>query len=193
LAAMAAMVGATSTSSLCRGVSGGVALASSFTGDKVRVSAGVASAFPGKSVQIVAEALRDGVGASAPWDAQRASTESALSSLATEISAVATEFASASLFGLTEGLESDEEYGEESEGEVIHVDNESVDDEDELAVANLGIPAAVVEALANRGIERLFPIQVRRPVAFFPKSIVMIGLRFSERIEWITPKQFTFV
>jgi hypothetical protein len=116
-----------------------------------------------------------------------------LSSLATEISAVATEFASASLFGLTEGLESDEEYGEESEGEVIHVDNESVDDEDELAVANLGIPAAVVEALANRGIERLFPIQVRRPVAFFPKSIVMIGLRFSERIEWITPKQFTFV
>lgn len=160
---MAAMLGATSATSLCRGVTGGAALASSFTGDKVRVSAGVACAVPCKSVQIVAEALRDGVGASVPWDAQRASTESALSSLSTEISAVVTEFAPTSLFGLTEGLESDEEYEEESEeeDEVILVDNESVDDEDELAVANLGIPTAVVEALAKRGIEKLFPIQVR--------------------------------
>ncbi|KAG0615496.1 hypothetical protein M758_5G046000 [Ceratodon purpureus] len=156
---MAAMLGATSVTSLVRGVSSGAALSSSFTGDKVRVSAGVACAVPCKSVQIVAEALRDGVGASAPWDAQRASAESALASLSTEISAVATEFAPTSLFGLTEGLESDEEYEDSEEGEIIRVDNESVDDEDELAVANLGIPLAVVEALAKRGIEKLFPIQ----------------------------------
>ena len=155
------MLGATSVTSLVRGVSSGAALSSSFTGDKVRVSAGVACAVPCKSVQIVAEALRDGVGASAPWDAQRASAESALASLSTEISAVATEFAPTSLFGLTEGLESDEEYEDSEEGEIIRVDNESVDDEDELAVANLGIPLAVVEALAKRGIEKLFPIQVR--------------------------------
>ena len=162
---MAAMLGATSASSLCRGVGGEVALASSFAGEKVRVSAGAACAFPGKSVEVVAEALRDGVGASAPWDAQRASlafTESSFSSLSTELSAVATEIAPTSLFGLTDGLVSDEEYGVDSdEEEIIHVDNESVDDEDELAVANLGIPKAVVEALAKRGIERLFPIQVR--------------------------------
>lgn len=151
MAAMAAMLGATS---VCRGVGGSAALASSFAGEKVRVSAAGASAFPGRSVHVVAEALRDGVGASAPWPAQRASL------VATELSAVATEFAPTSLFGLTERLES-EEYEEDDEQEILRVDNESVDDEDELAVANLGIPKAVVDALASRGIEKLFPIQVR--------------------------------
>lgn len=41
------------------------------------------------------------------------------------------------------------------------MDNESMDDADELAISRLGIPEAVVEALAKRGILQLFPIQVQ--------------------------------
>lgn len=157
MAAMSAAV--SSASSLCRTGGAGALLATSFTGEKVHVSAGFVSAFPTQSVQIVAEALRDGVSGSSPWDAQRASlasTESSLSSTSMERSAIATDYASTSIFGLTDGLDTDEFDDEE---EIIRVDNESVDDEDELAVANLGIPQAVVDALAKRGIEKLFPIQ----------------------------------
>ncbi|KAL2632790.1 hypothetical protein R1flu_004269 [Riccia fluitans] len=65
------------------------------------------------------------------------------------------------LFGYSAGDEDEEvfEDEDEDEGEVLRVDNESTDDEDELAIANLGLPDDIVDALAKRGITQLFPIQ----------------------------------
>lgn len=133
-------------------------LASSFLGDKVRLKSTLAFACAGKGMQIVGAAQRDncaGFQGEKPWDSQKALLSSIdngfLSSR--EVNAVATEYPPTALFG-------NEDERDFEDGEVLHVDNESVDDEDELAVANLGIPLAVVDALAKRGITQLFPIQV---------------------------------
>lgn len=55
---------------------------------------------------------------------------------------------------------SDEESSDE-EGAVLRMDKVAID-EDELAIASLGVSNAIVEALAKRGITQLFPIQVFR-------------------------------
>jgi ATP-dependent RNA helicase DDX21 len=103
-----------------------------------------------------------------PWDTQRAGLFSVTGS-ATETSAVATDFVvaqkgrtSSGSFGYSRGTDSEEDEDEsdvDDEEEVIRVDNESIDDADQLAIDRLGIPDAVVEALAKRGITQLFPIQ----------------------------------
>ncbi|BBN05938.1 ATP-dependent RNA helicase DDX21 [Marchantia polymorpha subsp. ruderalis] len=62
------------------------------------------------------------------------------------------------IFGYSGGDEDEDEFDDE-EGEVLRVDNESTDDEDELAIANLGLPQDIVDSLAKRGIFQLFPIQ----------------------------------
>lgn len=79
----------------------------------------------------------------------------------TNYSGMSSQRAKNGLFGYSRGTESEEEEeSDEDEEDVLRVDNESVDDEDQLAIANLGIPEAVVESLAKRGISQLFPIQV---------------------------------
>jgi ATP-dependent RNA helicase DDX21 len=108
-----------------------------------------------------------------PWVAPRARIFPGAES-ATETSAVATDYATvpggrSNLFGFSPSqgrVDSDEDSDED--GEVLRVDNESIDDEDQLAISNLGIPPGVVESLAKRGITQLFPIQVcaalRQPI-----------------------------
>lgn len=59
--------------------------------------------------------------------------------------------------GYTLEDEDDEEFDDE---EIIHVDNESIDDADQLDISRLGIPDSIVDALEKRGITQLFPIQV---------------------------------
>lgn len=141
----------------------GPALSSSFSGEKVRLKPAVACACAGKSIQTVGAVQRDGSGSQGekPWDTQRALFSSSVES-ATEMSAVATDYpvskGKGGLFGYSQGTDSEEEY--EEDGEMLRVDNQSVDDEVELAIASLGIPEAVVDALAKRGITQLFPIQV---------------------------------
>lgn len=170
---MAAMVGAPSlctagvvTEKACMGAS-----TSFLTGERVRVQARSVCACLGKGLQVVNAAQWEGKNTQGekPWDTQRASLFSPAGS-ATETSAVATDFVVAQKdrrgsFGYSRGTDSEDE--DESEGEdddeVIRVDNQSVDDADQLAISQLGIPDAVVEALAKRGISQLFPIQVPLP------------------------------
>lgn len=147
-----------SSSALCRGaaVTEALPLSSSFVGEKVRVTL---ASCAGKGVQVtVAAQRRDGSGSggfSKPWAVQRSLLAS------TESNAVATEYAPNAILGYPDELLTDAvDYEDFDADEVIRMDNESVDDEDELAVANLGIPDAVVVALAARGISQLFPIQV---------------------------------
>ena len=165
---MAAIVGAPS---LCTaGVAAEKAVGaatSALAGERVRVQARALCACAGKRVQVTAQAgQREGRSqGEKPWDTQRAlflASESA-----TETSAVATDFVVAEkrrsgAFGYSRGTDSEEDESDVDEDvEVIRVENGSVDDGDELAISRLGISEVVVDALAKRGIMRLFPIQVQ--------------------------------
>ncbi|CAM6007903.1 unnamed protein product [Sphagnum balticum] len=119
------------------------------------------------TMPVVRAVQRDGgvmQGDNKPWVAPRARIFPGAES-ATETSAVATDYATvpggrSNLFGFSPSqgrVDSDEDSDED--GEVLRVDNESIDDEDQLAISNLGIPPGVVESLAKRGITQLFPIQ----------------------------------
>ncbi len=189
-----ALVSSSACPSVCTSaaaVEGGpaVGMASSFLGEKVRMTAvstvaGVRAA--GKMVPtttttattlpVVRAVQRDGgvmQGDNKPWVAPRARIFPGAES-ATETSAVATDYATvpggrSNLFGFSPSqgrVDSDEDSDED--GEVLRVDNESIDDEDQLGISNLGIPPGVVESLAKRGITQLFPIQVcaalRQPI-----------------------------
>lgn len=141
------------------------AAAGALSGERVRVMLPARAVCAGRSLQVVAQAVgKNQSQGEKPWDSQRAlflANESA-----TERSAVASDYVVAQKgrsgsFGYSRGTESeDEESDVEDDGEVLRVDNESMDDGDELAISNLGIPEAVVEALEKRGISQLFPIQV---------------------------------
>lgn len=151
---MAALVGAPSL--VCVERTLGLA-SSSLTGEKVRVNFSLQCAATPlrKGLQVLA--LKDGKSSHGekPWDTQRAFL--GVKESATETNAVATtDFVVGKTFGYT--MESDEE--EDEDAEVLHVDNESMDDGDQLDISRLGIPAAVVAALESRGITQLFPIQV---------------------------------
>lgn len=144
---------------------------SSFLGERVRVPVAARVAGKKKSLSQVVSAVQREQAGEKPWDTQqRAMFTSSATDSVTETSAVATDTnysgmssqrAKNGLFGYSRGTESEEEEeSDEDEEDVLRVDNESVDDEDQLAIANLGIPEAVVESLAKRGISQLFPIQV---------------------------------
>lgn len=55
---------------------------------------------------------------------------------------------------------SEEDYTDDEDGEVVRVDSDSSEDDDELAIASLGMASEIVDALLKRGITHLFPIQV---------------------------------
>jgi len=154
---MAALVGAPSLVGIEKTI--GFAT-SSLVGETVRVKFPLQCATPLKGLQVVA--LRDGKSnGEKPWDTQKAFLLAKDS--ATETSAVATtDFIVGRTFGYA--LESEEEESDvDEDAEVLHVDNESMDDADQLDISRLGIPAAVTAALEKRGITQLFPIQVTRP------------------------------
>lgn len=168
--AMAAIVCAPSMCTTGAASGDAVPSTSSFLGERVRVP--VAARVAGKKslAQVVSAVQREQAGEK-PWDTQqRAMFTSSATESVTETSAVASDTnysgmssqrAKNGLFGYSRGTESEEEEeSDEDEEDVLRVDNESVDDEDQLAIANLGIPEAVVESLAKRGISQLFPIQV---------------------------------
>ncbi|KAG0625387.1 hypothetical protein M758_2G051100 [Ceratodon purpureus] len=168
---MAAIVGAPSlcTAGVAVEKAAGVGAAgSALGGERVRVKLSRGVVCGGKvGLQVVAQAVqRDGRSqqqGEKPWDSQRGmflATESA-----TETSAVATDFVVAEKgrsgsFGYSRGTESEEDESDVDEDvEVLRVDSQAMQDGDELAISRLGIPEAVVEALAKRGISQLFPIQ----------------------------------
>lgn len=170
---MAAIVGAPSLCTAGVAVEKAVvgAPSSSLAGERVLVKLPRVVCAGKVGLQVAVQAVqRDGKSQQGekPWDTQRAlflASESA-----TETSAVASDFVVAEKgrsgsFGYSRGTESEEDESDVDEDvEVLRVDNESVDDGDELAISRLGIPEAVVEALAKRGIMQLFPIQVQRAV-----------------------------
>lgn len=55
---------------------------------------------------------------------------------------------------------SDENGSENEEDELVSESDDGVDDGDELAINNLGLPQRLVQSLEKREITRLFPIQV---------------------------------
>ncbi|XP_024362565.1 DEAD-box ATP-dependent RNA helicase 3B, chloroplastic [Physcomitrium patens] len=142
------------------------AASSSLAGERVRVRTRAVCVCAGKGLQIVGQAVqRDGRNqGEKPWDTQRA-LYVANDDRATETNAVATDFlvaqkGRAGSFGYSRGTDSEEDESDiDDDAEVIRVDNESMDDGDELAISRLGIPDAVADALAKRGITQLFPIQ----------------------------------
>ncbi|KAL3694990.1 hypothetical protein R1sor_008641 [Riccia sorocarpa] len=157
------------------------ALLSSFVGEKGRLSAGRISvgygAIKSCSCQRDGFQVGDGVnplfGKSFHGSVGRESSSAERTAVAASDYAVAEEerrtasqngngFPTAGrngLFGYSAGDEDENDYEDEDEGEVLRVDNESTDDEDELAIANLGLAQDIVDALAKRGISQLFPIQ----------------------------------
>lgn len=150
---MAALVGAPSV--VCVEKTLGLS-SSSLIGERVRVNFPLQCAATPLKTGLQVVAIRDGKSSygEKPWDTQRAFL--GVKESATETSAVATtDFVMGRTFGYT--TVSDEE--EDEDAEVLHVDNESMDDGDQLDISRLGIPAAVVAALENRGITQLFPIQ----------------------------------
>lgn len=171
MAAMAAIVCAPSLCTTGAASGDAVPSTSSFLGERVRVPVAARMAGKKKSLAQVVSAVQREQAGEKPWDTQqRAMFTSSATESVTETSAVATDTnysgmssqrAKNGLFGYSRGTESEEEEeSDEDEEDVLRVDNESVDDEDQLAIANLGIPEAVVESLAKRGISQLFPIQV---------------------------------